>query len=194
MQKFIWLVNEIKLNLRYLNAKKHLILFGLLCVLGFVACKPEKKFPLAPTLEFISLEKIDNGTGIDDNAILKLYFTDGDGNVGLDPTDNYPPFDTLPYSNNFFVVFKAKRNGEFVAMPEYEFCARLPRFLSSDTHKPIEGEIEYIVTIRNPIPLPSVPPIDTIMFECWLLDRDLNESNHVFTKEITVVNRLSAGE
>jgi len=28
------------------------------------------------------------------------------------------------------------------------------------------------------------------MFECWLIDRDLNESNRVFTPEITVVNRL----
>ena len=165
-------------------------LFVLLLGLIFVACKPNNRFPPEPRLEFVSLEQIKKGNGVDSLAILKLHFTDGDGNVGLDPSDNYPPFDTLPYSNNFFVVLWAKRSGEFVAFPEYEFNARLPRFLSSNSPEPIEGEIEYKIAIVNPLPLPTVPEVDTVKFECWLLDRDLNESNRIFTKEVTVRNRL----
>jgi len=175
---------------RILRVKPAMTSVLLLLCLGFVACKPSEKFPLKPHLEFVSLEKIDNGKGIDDKAILKLRFTDGDGNVGLDPSDDYPPFDTLPYSNNFFVIFYAKRNGEFVAIPEYEFSARLSRFLPTNDPEPIEGEIEYEITIGNPLPLPSIPEVDTVKFVCWLMDRDLNESNRVSTPVITVRNRL----
>jgi len=172
------------------------VIFLLLLWLLFMGCKSEIKFPLETRLEFVSLEKIDNGKEIDEKALLILHFTDGDGNVGLDPTDNHPPFDSL-YYYNFFVMYYAKRNGEFRAFPELNFFnARLPRFLPANNPESIKGDIKYIITIQNPnlvmlidsVWVP-VPEIDTIMFECWLIDRDLNESNHVFTPAITVKNR-----
>lgn len=165
---------------------KLLILF--LAASLFWTCKPHAKFPKEPHLDFVSLEKIDNGTFIDDKAFLRLYFTDGDGNVGLNSEDNISPFDTgSVYKNNFFVTYYAKRNGEFVAFPEFAFNARLPRFSSTNTPEALEGEIEYMLSIRNP--LVTAPNRDTIRFECWMFDRDLNESNHVFTPELIVVNR-----
>jgi len=167
------------------STNQQIIILLLFCMV-FTGCKPAERFPVDPRLEFVSLEKIDNGTPIDEKATLKLHFTDGDGNVGLDPNDNYPPFDSL-YYYNFFVTYYAKRNGEFVAFPEFTFNARLPRCLETNDPEPIEGDIEYVINIRNP--LITAPVIDTIKFECWLIDRDLNESNRVFTPEITVVNR-----
>jgi hypothetical protein len=176
------------------STNKQTIILLLLCIL-FVSCKPNEKFPIVPHLEFVSLEKIDSKKEIDEKALLILYFTDGDGNVGLDPTDNKPPFDSL-YYHNFFMVYHAKRNGEFIAFPEFNFNARLPRFLSTNAPEPIKGDIEYIIPIRNPLHVMlidsvwvPVPEIDTVMFECWLLDRDLNKSNSVFTPAITVKNR-----
>ena len=164
-------------------------LFVLVLVgLSFVACKHINPFPLDTTLEFVSLEKLNNGTGIDSLAVLKLHFTDGDGNIGLNENDYPFPNDTSIYKNNFFVMYYAKRNGEFVPFLEYNFYARLSRFLPDNNTEPIEGDIEYKIPIRNPLITASAT--DTVMFECWLLDRDLKESNHVFTKEIIVVNRL----
>ncbi len=166
---------------------KSVFVFLLLCIV-FTSCRERTKFQLEPVLEFVSLEKVYNGTNIDEQAILKLYFTDGDGNIGLDGTDNEPPFDTASvYKNNFFVTYYAKRNGEFVTFPEFAFNARLPRFLSTNDPESLEGEIEYALSIRNP--LITAPDVDTVMFECWLVDRDLNESNHVFTPSIIVFNR-----
>jgi hypothetical protein len=164
-------------------------LFVLFVIYLFLwGCHPVAKFPAEPYLSFISLEKIDNGTPIDDKATLKLYFTDGDGNVGLNSDENSPPFDTgSVYNNNFFVKYYAKRQGEFVPFPEFAFNARLPRFTSSNNLEALEGEIKYDLFVRNP--LVTAPDKDTIMFECWLVDRDLNESNHVFTSEIVVINR-----
>ena len=192
---------KIMVNDKWLMVNKHVIarVIGvcLLLCLGLVACKHGKQFPPEPHLEFVSLEKIDNGTGIDNQAILKLKFTDGDGNLGLDANEIYPPFDAPPYDNNFFVKFYVKRNGEFVVFSweyngvthEWEGNARLPRFLATNDPEPIEGVIEKVLEIRNPLNLPTIPAVDTVMFECWLVDRDLNESNHVFTPVITVVNR-----
>ena len=162
------------------------ILVGLLSS----SCKKPIRFPKEPHLEFVSLTIIDNGTSIDEKATLLLSFTDGDGNIGLDETFDRPPFDTgSVYYNNFFVNYYAKRNGEFVLFPEISefFYARLPRFLSSDTPEPLEGEIKRDLDVRN-IQL-TAPAIDTIKFECWIVDRDLKESNHVFTDEIIVRNR-----
>jgi hypothetical protein len=152
------------------------------------SCKPQHSFPKEPYLEFVSLNMIDNGTSVDEYAELILYFTDGDGNIGLDNTFNYPPFDTNSvYFHNFFVTYYAKRNGEFVAFPEFEFNTRLPRFLSSNNPTPLEGEIKRILYIRNP--LATAPDVDTVKFECQIVDRDLNESNRIFTSEIIVRNR-----
>ncbi|MDR0606360.1 MAG: hypothetical protein LBG80_18960 [Bacteroidales bacterium] len=157
-----------------------------ICLL-FLGCRPVVKFPPEPQVSFISLEKIDNGTPIDDKATLILYFRDGDGNIGLSPEENAPPFDTgSVYKDNFFVKYYAKRQGEFVSFPEFAFNARLPHFSSSNNSEALEGEIKYMLSIRNP--LATAPNKDTIKFECWLVDRDLNESNHVFTSEIEVVN------
>ena len=162
-----------------------------LCVLGgllLVSCMKRVKFPKEPVLEFVSLTINESGTSVDEKATLLLSFTDGDGNVGLDESFDYPPFDLgSAYYYNFFVTYYAKRNGEFVAFPEFEFNARLPRFLSTDSPEPLAGEIKRVLDIRN-ISL-TAPDIDTIKFECWLVDRDFNESNHVFTNEIFVRNR-----
>jgi hypothetical protein len=79
----------------------------LLMFCGLMACKRKNPFPVEPHLAFVSFEKISTGTEIDDRATLKLHFTDGDGNIGSDDTDNYPPFDNPEY-RSFFFFFYAK--------------------------------------------------------------------------------------
>jgi hypothetical protein len=167
---------------------KRLFIICILVGILFYSCREQINFDKVPYLEFVSLTKIDNGTSIDEKATLILYFTDGDGDIGLDETFDYPPYDSASdYHNNFFVTYYAKRNGEFVAFPEFEFNVRLPRFLSSDNPEPLEGEIERILDIRNINPVS--PDVDTIKFKCWIVDRDLNESEPIFTNELIVRNR-----
>ena len=163
----------------------------MLIFLSFIGCRKPPKFPDEPVLTFVSLEKIDNGTSIDDKATLKLHFTHGSGNIGFDSTDNYiSPFNdpSSKYYYNFYIKYYAKRSGEFVdTFSVGSPNARLPRFTSSNNREPLEGEIEVVLTIRNPIPFS--PPIDTIKYECWIIDRDLKESKHVFTSELVVFNK-----
>ena len=171
-----------------IHNKVGLFFWGMFFGILLNSCKQQHGFPNEPHLEFVSLNLIDNRTSVDKQAELILYFTDGDGDIGLDETFNYPPFDTNSiYYNNFFVTYYAKRNGEFVAFPEFLFNTRLPRFLSSNNPEPLEGEIKRILDVQNPFP--TAPDTDTVKFECWIVDRKLNESNRVFTSEIIVRNR-----
>ena len=168
---------------------KRFCLFCIL-VLSFASCKEIVNYDKVPYLEFVSLTKIDDGTPVNKKATLILYFTDGDGDIGLDETFDYYPFDTgSAYYYNFFVSYYAKRDGEFVEVPEISeyMNARMSRFISSDNPEPLEGEIERVLDIYNMNP--AAPDTDTIKFECWIVDRALNESNRVFTDELIVRNR-----
>ncbi len=169
---------------------KRLLIFFLLIIILFTSCRERINFDKKPYLEFVSLTKIDDGTSIDKKATLILYFTDGDGDIGLDESFDYYPFDSgSAYYYNFFVNYYTKRNGEFLidTVVSPYMSVRLPRFLSSNNPEPLEGEIERILDINNPNP--ASPDIDTVKFECWIVDRELNESKHVFTDELIVRNR-----
>ena len=164
--------------------KAKFLLWILLATLCFTSCRPRHPFSDIPTLQFVSLEKIDNGTDSDNEALLTVYFTDGDGNIGLNASDNKPPFDTASeFYYNFFITYYEVQNGVWVS-PENlkdQFNIRLPRFLSSDIEEPIDGNIESIININNPY-----SSFDTIRFECYLVDRDLNKSNIIYTDTLVV--------
>ena len=164
--------------------KAKFLLWILLATLCFTSCRPRHPFSDIPTLQFVSLEKIDNGTAVDDEALLTVYFTDGDGNIGLNASDNQPPFDTASeFYYNFFITYYELQNGVWVSPEDLKnnFNARLPRFLSSDIEEPIDGNIESIININNPY-----SSFDTIRFECYLVDRDLNKSNIIYTDTLVV--------
>ena len=150
-------------------------LFGLL----FASCMERKSYPIKPYIEFVGFEKIDNGTGIDNEGILTISYTDGDGDLGnLDEKDT---------TTNYFIIYQEKQHGVYVTLEEFveEFNASLPRFVSSDKKKqPIDGTIQRKLIFNNPYSL-----FDTIRFECWLVDRANHESNRIFTPEIVVKKR-----
>ena len=55
------------------------VLLALMIALLLAGCGKQEKFPVVPAIKFVSLEKIDDGTGIDNKATLTLHFQD----VGL---------------------------------------------------------------------------------------------------------------
>lgn len=95
--------------------KKALVFLGIIAFL--LSCEPEEKYSFIPYIQFVSLEKIANDSGIDSKANLTFYFEDGDGDLGLDdiPEDLKPPFDASSiYHYNFFINYYEKQNGTFV--------------------------------------------------------------------------------
>jgi hypothetical protein len=146
-------------------------------------CTKEEVFPPEPAISFISFTKKANVTPIDDKGILKIFFTDGDGDLGLDEGDTIAPFDkNSVFYYNFFIKYFEKQHGTFVPVNlPVTFNSRIPRLESKGNSKSVKGEIELEVYINNPF-----SAFDTIQFEASIADRSLNISNVITTPEIIV--------
>lgn len=161
------------------------ILFGI-CLLAvsvlFFSCRHEEKYSVIPYIEFLSLEKLDEGNDYDSRAYLTLNFHDGDGDIGLDETDRNPVFSVdSPYYYNLFIDFYEKQHGEWVKLEfPTPLHARVPH-LSNDVPESIEGTLTILTYINNP-----ASPYDTVRLSCCLVDRALHHSDTIFTPEIIV--------
>ena len=156
------------------------IILILILAVATIGCRHQQKYPVEPHIKFVSLEKIDNGTGHDSQAELTIYFQDGDGDIGLDGTDKNPVFSVdSPYYYNFFINLYERQNGEWVMMElPTPLHARIPH-LSDEVPESIEGNLSIITYINNPY-----SPYDTIRLSCWLVDRALHHSDTLITPEI----------
>jgi len=145
-------------------------------------CHREPKYSEIPHIEFVSLEKVDDGTGHDSQATLTIYFQDGDGDIGLDENDDYGVFAVdSPYYYNFFIDFYEKQHGEWVKIElPTPLHARVP-YLSEEDSESIEGTISILTYINNPY-----STYDTVRLTCWLVDRALHHSDTINTPEIIV--------
>ncbi len=135
------------------------------------ACKKSEQFSYIPYLEFRKYQLKDSVDALGNMAKiceLHLYFTDGDGDIGLFDEDTIAPFDY-----NLFVNYFEMQNDSLqqinVSPP---FHIRIPNLTPSGQNKSLKVNVKYDVdiTYRNS---------DTIKFELKLFDRALNESDWV---------------
>lgn len=147
-----------------------------------LCCRHEEKFSIVPHIEFVSMEKVDDGTGHDNQAVLTIHFQDGDGDIGLDETDKNPVFAVdSPYYYNFFIYLYEKQHGEWVEMElPTPLHARIPH-LSKTVPESIEGTLSITTFINNPY-----SAYDTVRLTCWIVDRALHHSDTITTPEIIV--------
>jgi len=161
---------------------KKIIYLGIILFVFLFACRRPEQFPIIPEIKLISFEKY-QVTDTTIGAILIFYFQDGDGDIGLNNTDNRPPFDTASiYYYNFFCDYYEKRNGifeiiDFVETPSgimpFNFNARIPR-LSYLPEESISGEI----AIKMPFYFfDPTSPYDTSKIKFYIVDRKLHHSN-----------------
>lgn len=148
----------------------------------FVGCLKPEKFPAEPVIEYKAFEQ--HG----DSASFIVSFTDGDGDVGLDPSDNASPFDTASlYYHNLFLEMDTVRNGVWghvaFTLPLHY---RIPRITPTGQNKALEGEIAVAIT-----PWPFIDPSnaawDTVRFTAHMYDRALHESNSVTSEVVKVI-------
>jgi hypothetical protein len=80
--------------------------------LGISACFDPPDYPLQPQIEFESIVFKEYGSGFDaeaDSLILKIRFKDGDGDLGLDPSELSCVTEDICYNNKFYFI---KPNGK----------------------------------------------------------------------------------
>jgi hypothetical protein len=152
------------------------------------SCKKEVTYPIIPHIDLISFEKIADSSGIDQQGIIGLSFTDGDGDIGLTSTQN-----TGNYLYDLFIKYFEKKNGKFeeiilttpnqvTGKPDtLTFNGRIPNLTPQGNNKAIKGEIYDTLYINNP-----ASTYDTIRYEIYIEDRALHKSNVVTTPDIII--------
>ena len=153
-----------------MNASSKIVLFIVLLTL-FFACKKRESFSDIPYLEFRHYElkdSVDALGNITKLCELHIYFTDGDGDIGLFNDDTIAPYDY-----NLFVNYFEMHNDSLQQInvnPPYHI--RMPNLTPTGQNKSLKVDVKYDVnvTYRNS---------DTIKFELKLFDRALNESDWV---------------
>ena len=151
-------------------------------------CTKEDKYPIEPHIDLIAFDKIADSTGIDQQGVFGLSYTDGDGDLGLINSQN-----TGNYKYNLFIKYFEKKNGKFeeviITSPNsitgkldtLSFNGRIPYLTPQGKIKSIKGEIYDTLYINNP-----KSTFDTIKYEIFIQDRALHKSNTVTTPDIII--------
>lgn len=158
------------------------------------SCREKVKYPIIPHIDFVSFTKIQQPSGIDNTGTLKISFTDGDGDIGLNESDTVYPYNPEnKFYYNFFIDYFEKQNGAWIKVPlvyynhetfQYDtitFNSRIPVITPAGDNKSIKGDIEINLFFNNPL-----SDFDTIRFEASIADRALNVSNVITTPDIIV--------
>ena len=154
-----------------------------LAIISLASCFPKNNFPPEPEIDFRSF------TPLGDSAQLAFNFTDGDGDIGLDPGEVNPPYDTSSfYHFNLYVTYYEKNNGVWAPGLDLDgdsvvFKYRVKNFDAVRREEGLEG---YMTVFLAPFYYnPISPNSDTIRYNIVLIDRALNESNVLTTPEFT---------
>lgn len=146
-----------------------------------LACERAKNLPPEPYVELREYElRKESISGIEQEFLwLKVYFYDGDGNIGLEPSDTLAPNHcaACPHYHNLFINFYSKVNGVFET--PFPYNSRFESLTPDAQNKLVEGYIEYKIDVFNRLS-------DTVMVELYVEDRDLNKSNTIQTPEVFV--------
>jgi hypothetical protein len=142
---------------------------------AFFGCKPDPVYPAVPALTFKEFLQ-PAGT---DSLVIVFSFTDGDGDIGVSPTD--------VDSNMVLTVYAPDANGNFqvVADPNnpadsLTYTYRIPHLTAGQVG--LEGDIYLTIENKNFLPR------DTLQFNSFLLDQSDNKSNTVRTETVILTN------
>lgn len=170
-----------------MNKTIYTVIFSLLMIAA-ASCKKIEHLPPVPYIEFRSFEVLDTTDILGNRAKagrLKFYFEDGDGNIGL----KEPSESLLEDSTNLFFTLYRKTDGEMVPASENDPLKpspyRIPYMERLGQNKILKGTIAvtFLYFFYN--------ESDTIKYDFYLKDRDLNESNLESTSEIIIsVNNI----
>lgn len=135
---------------------------------GMLACEKDKDFSDIPELTFRDFERLSAS-----NAVWRIGFQDGDGDIGSDVGDT---------AVNFVVTIYNINDGVDSAMSGQGY--RIPIVENIRTASGIEGEIKFDLTGLDAFKLIQGVNVDSIYYEGYVIDRSGNRSNSVNTPRI----------
>lgn len=126
---------------------------------------------------------------------IKVDFQDGDGDLGLNASDNQAPFnepragETNFYYTNYKLKVFRQQGTTFVPFtlpdPNLTYDQRFPRLGEPNRVSPIQGTLSNRVAFVQT----GLAPNTVIKFRIQVIDRALNTSNEIETDTITINRR-----
>lgn len=153
--------------------RKGTIILILLLGTTVYQCQDRPVYPDVPIIDYESFYLYITTNNLDQEVLtgnLNFSFTDGDGNIGLEPWPDSVAIglpDTQRY--NLFLQMYDLEDNDFVKVPE-EDGGYLKYMIPYLDKQPLSGTIS--VTIEYPI-----IRYDTIFYTFFLYDREYNKSN-----------------
>jgi len=152
------------------------------------SCRKNKVISDQPTLEYRGYEENTYESGLVDNFLFELFFTDGDGNVGyVGDITSLDDCDSTSY--NLFIRYFEKVDGVYEEVLPADSCSPfhniLPDLTPEGQNKTLEGNIftNFIYSAY-----PTSLEVDSVKFEFKLEDRDGNETPWVPSEPIAISN------
>lgn len=160
--------------MRNANIRVFIIAVFSLCLLGLFSCQEKVEYPIVPYIEFQDFSFLMNQDSAVERGLITIYFTDGDGDIGLTDEDSIAPYDY-----NLFIDYFEYQNGLWNKVTNeltgdtINFYGRIPVITPTGQNKNIKG------TIEDTLFLNVFSEHDTFRYEISLRDRALHESNMV---------------
>ena len=160
------------------NAKIRVVILTVfsLYLLGLISCQEKVEYPIVPYIEFQDFSFLMNADSVVERGLITIYFTDGDGDIGLTDEDSIAPYDY-----NLFIDYFEYQNGLWNKVTNeltgdtINFHGRIPVITPDGQNKNIKG------TIEDTLFLNVFSERDTFRYEISLRDRALHESNTVIS-------------
>lgn len=153
----------------------------LFTVVSLSSCLKQEDFPNRPDVTYIGFfPNLAATSKADSLGFVKFEFTDGDGDLGLNPGDTLGEFALgQPYYYNLFIRYFERQNGTFTeVIPPLPFHVRFNRLTSVGGNGSIQGEMDVRIFV-NPSSV-----YDTVKYEMYIVDRAKQHSDTLMTEEL----------
>ena len=145
-------------------------------------CIKQEEYSIIPSIRFQSLTQVPLNSGAD-SLVLVLSFTDGDGDIGVNQSDQ------TSTNKDIFITYLRRWNGKLTDTTltcqnikgVITLNSWLPYITPQGKNKNIQGTIQYGFSI-------PCQQLDTISFQVYITDRASHKSNVIITPEIVLQN------
>jgi hypothetical protein len=153
------------------------IFLFLLLGAGFYGCVPQPVYPDEPSLKFKEFRPQHSGS---DSLTAVFTFTDGDGDIGLAPTDPDSNFLMTVYVPDASQNYHVLDNSQTVQSDSIYYPYRISHLTAGQAG--LEGDI-YVTILHK-----SFIGRDTLQFNAFLLDQSHHRSNYVRTDPVVLTH------
>ena len=191
----------------YWSVKKTILATLSVLLITLASCNRDPEFGLEPVIEFENIffetrtEIIGGGPAVIDQFPVFLRFQDGDGDLGFSQDDlTDPRYESLidttilnqdtSFSIRNFNVTLFKKNGEDYEEIQgfIELGGSFQPLIDTDQVGPIEGTLRHNIALNRSSLFANtiIEANDTVRFDIFIIDRELNRSNTVTTTDVIV--------